>query len=253
MFTWICPTCGREVPPSYDECPDCAAKSKAAGQTAEAVAQPEPPPAAAPPPPPPRMFAPPPAYAPPPGVAPPPNQYAAPPQTQYGVPPQAEYGYPPPRAGLPTWLLTILFALAFVGLGAGVYWLAHSSHGSDQASASAPIQDVPAKGTAKEHPLQKYVEVAGIRFTENAKKQTEARFLVVNHSGADITDLAGNVNIWGRTAKSEEEAAGSFNFKVPSLGPYESKEEVAPVNTKLKVYELPDWQNVSAEVQITSP
>jgi len=28
---------------------------------------------------------------------------------------------------------------------------------------------------------------------------------------------------------------------------------VAPLSTKLKVYELPDWQNVSAEVQITSP
>ena len=52
-----------------------------------------------------------------------------------------------------------------------------------------------------------------------ANKSTEARFLVVNHSGADITDLAGTVNIWGRTAKSEEEAAGNFTFKVPSLGP----------------------------------
>jgi len=28
---------------------------------------------------------------------------------------------------------------------------------------------------------------------------------------------------------------------------------VAPLNTKLKPYELPDWQNLSAEVQITSP
>jgi hypothetical protein len=27
----------------------------------------------------------------------------------------------------------------------------------------------------------------------------------------------------------------------------------APLNTKLKIYELPDWQNVSTDVQITSP
>ncbi|HUE05229.1 MAG TPA: hypothetical protein VMR62_37125 [Bryobacteraceae bacterium] len=61
------------------------------------------------------------------------------------------------------------------------------------------------------------------------------------------------MNIWGRTAKSEEEAAGNFTFKMPSLHPSESKEAVAPLNTKLKPYELPDWQNLSAEVQITSP
>jgi hypothetical protein len=101
--------------------------------------------------------------------------------------------------------------------------------------------------------LQPYVEVTGIRFMQNSKKQTEARFLVVNHSGADITGLAGNVNIWGRTASSEEEAAGTFHFEVASLGPYDSKEMTAPITTKLKVYELPDWQNVSTQVQITAP
>ena len=180
---------------------------------------------------------PPPAPYTPPAVAPPPAYYAAPPQ----------------RAPLPTWLLTVLFALAFIGLGAGVYWLVQYFRGGSQAAASAPVETVPVRGQAKQHPLQKYVEVTGIRFVQARNKDTEARFLVVNHSGADIADLAGTVNIWGRTAKSEEEAAGNFNFKVPSLGPYESKEVTAPVTTKLKVYELPDWQNVSTEVQITSP
>jgi hypothetical protein len=28
---------------------------------------------------------------------------------------------------------------------------------------------------------------------------------------------------------------------------------VAILNTKLKVYELPDWQNLQAQLQITSP
>jgi hypothetical protein len=116
-----------------------------------------------------------------------------------------------------------------------------------------PVETQAAKTQTKPNPLQKYVEVSGIRFVENAQHKTEARFVVVNHSDADITDLAGTVNIWGRTAKSEEEAAGSFSFKMASLRPNESKEAVAPLSTKLKVYELPDWQNVSTEVQITAP
>jgi len=118
---------------------------------------------------------------------------------------------------------------------------------------SWPLASAPAKSPATPNPLQKYVEVSGIRFVETPQHETEARFVVINHSGADITDLAGTVNILGRTAKSEEEAAGTFSFKMASLKPYESKEAVAPLTTKLKPYELPDWQNVSAEVQITSP
>jgi hypothetical protein len=232
MFTWICPTCGREVPPSYDACPDCAAKEKAGGQPAQTAAEPQPPgpqvtPAAA---------ATPPPYTPP-SVAP----LAA-----------VQYAAPPPHAGLPTWLLAILFAFAFVGIGAGVYWAINYFHGGTQA-ASAPVASVPAKALANKNPLQKYVEVSGIRFVETPQHETEARFVVVNHSGADISDLAGTVNIFGRTAKSEEEAAGSFNFKLASLKPYESQDAVAPLTTKLKPYELPDWQNVSAEVQITAP
>jgi len=218
------------VPPSYSECPDCAAKAKAAGRPGgaeDAEGVPAVPVSAAPPPP----------YVPP-AVAP---------------APAMQYAGPAPRAGLPTWLLTILFALAFIGLGGGVYWLVQYFRGGNQTAAPAPIVNAPARGPAKQHPLQKYVEVTGIRFLQGAKKDTEARFVVVNHSGADITDLEGAVNIWGRTAKSEEEAAGTFSFKVPLLGPYESKEMTAPVATKLKVYELPDWQNVSTEVQITAP
>jgi len=235
MFTWICPQCGREVPPSYAACPDCAAREKAGGQPAQAAAQP---PVASP-------------LAATVGVpaAPAPPAYVPP-----AVGPLAgvQYAGPPPRPAVPTWLLAILFALAFVGLGAGVYWTINYFRGGTQA-ASTPATATPAKAQANANPLQKYIEVSGIRFVESPKHETEARFVVTNHSDADITDLGATVNIWGRTAKSEEEAAGNFTFKMPSLHPSESKEAVAPLNTKLKPYELPDWQNLSAEVQITSP
>jgi hypothetical protein len=159
---------------------------------------------------------------------------------------------PPPKKGLPTWLLTIIFTVVFVGLGAlGIRWLTHSSHDSSQAAA-APIVNVPANASAHESAMQKYVEVSGIRFVENAKKQTEARFVVVNHSGAEISNLAGTVNLVARVDK-QQTPAGEFTFSVPSLGPYESKDMTAPVNTTLKVYELPDWQFVSTQVQVTSP
>ena len=226
MFTWICPQCGREVPPSYDACPDCAAKEKAgAPQTAAEVSPPE---SAAP-------------------AAPPSPAYASP--RVAPLPPPQRAVEPAPGA-LPTWLLTLLFAFAFVGVGAGVYFVVHYFRGGAQA-ASVPV--VAVRTPATTNPLQKYIEVAGIRFVETPAHDTEARFVVINHSGADIADLEGTVNVWGRTAKAEEEAAGTFKFKLDSLKPYESKDAVAPLSTKLKPYELPDWQNVVTTVQITSP
>ena len=41
--------------------------------------------------------------------------------------------------------------------------------------------------------------------------------------------------------------------KVPSLGPLEIKDISAKVTTKLRIYELPDWQFMRADFDITSP
>jgi hypothetical protein len=243
MFTWICPQCGREVPPAYNECPDCAAKAAAAGKAPPAPEVPAPPqqqPYAAPPPPPP--------------AAPPQQQYAPPPpaQPQY-TPAPAPYYRPPSRgANLPTWLMTILFAFAFLGLGAGIYWTVGYFKGGSM-TPSASVESPAAKPGAKTNPLQKYIEISGVRFVQDPKRKiTVARFIITNHSEADLSGLAGNVTIWGRTKKSEEDAQGTFSFTT-NLGPFESKEITAPLNTKLKIYELPDWQNITTDVQITAP
>jgi hypothetical protein len=151
--------------------------------------------------------------------------------------------------------MSIVFAILFLAVGAGAYFAIRHFSGSGQASASspAPLENVTAASKAKANTLQKYVEVVGVRLIEDPKKKPQVRFVVVNHSGAEISDLAANVNLWARTAKSDDEAIGNLSFKLPSLGPYEAKEMSAPLNTKLRVYELPDWQNLTAEVQITSP
>jgi hypothetical protein len=154
---------------------------------------------------------------------------------------------------MPTWLLSILFSLAFVGLGAGVYWAIQHFKGGSQVSASATTMDTPGKAGARPNPYQKYVEVTGVRLFQDPKKHVAVRFVVINHSEGEMADLAGNVEIRGRTAKEGEEPVGSFKFKIPSIGPNDSKEVTAPVDTKLKVYELPDWQNIDARVQLTAP
>lgn len=215
MFTWICPQCRREVPPAYTECPDCAARGRKGPEAAPADAP-----------------------------APPPQPTPAPAAVSR-----------PAAPGMPTWLLSIVFAIVFLALGLGAYWVVQRLRaGGQPAAPAATLENVNGKtAKGKPHPLQKFIEVTGVRLIQSAKKQTEARFLVVNHSAAEISEMSANVSIWGRTNKSEEEAVGAFAFSVKNLGPYESKEMTVPVNTKLKTYELPDWQNVASEVQITAP
>ena len=258
MFTWICPQCGREVPPAYNDCPDCSKKAVEGGNPVQPQAQAPPagppvaPTAYAPPPPPQQQ----PYYQQPPQT--PPQAQPYPPQQSYQPPQGPPVGYyaPAPARGLnlPVWLMTILFAMAIAGVVFGILWMVSTNRGS-AGNGPAPIASVEspaAKPGAKTNPLQKYIEVSGVRFVQDAKKKTMAKFVLVNHSEADINGLAGNVTIWGRTQKSEEDAQGTFSFNT-SLAPYESKELSVPLNTKRKIYELGDWQNLTTDVQITAP
>ena len=87
---------------------------------------------------------------------------------------------------------------------------------------------------------------------QDSSKKMQARFLVVNHSTTELEDLNANVTLWASTAKSEEEPVGTFPFKIGRLGPNESKELTAPFKTKLKIYEVPDWQNMNADLQVNA-
>jgi alkanesulfonate monooxygenase SsuD/methylene tetrahydromethanopterin reductase-like flavin-dependent oxidoreductase (luciferase family) len=169
------------------------------------------------------------------------------------VPPQPLAYYPPPKRSLPVWLLTIFAVAAFGAVFAGIYYLVGASHGSSAAPAAA-VENPAAKPGAAVSPLQKFVEISGVRFVDDEKHKDKAlvKFLVVNHSSAEWTGVKGNVTLWGSTQRSEEDAQGSFAFTA-DLKPFSSVELTAPLDTKKKIYELADWQNVTADVQITSP
>jgi len=250
MFSWICPRCGRENRASDTECVQCKLVEVEEPQAAVPMQQPmaEPPPVI--------RSAPRPAPEPP--RAEPVNPLQAPlqhaPLRRAAAPPPPPPAYrPAPKPGIPTWLLVPLFAFAFIGLGAALYFGYQRIGGGGkggftggEVSASAPK----AKGT---NPLQKYVEVVGIRLTQDAKRKPQAKFVAVNHGSSSLDDLTANVTLWASTSRSEEDSVGTFTFKINSLAPNEAKEITTPLKTKLKVYELPDWQNLTAEVQITSP
>jgi hypothetical protein len=106
---------------------------------------------------------------------------------------------------------------------------------------------------ASKHPLAKYLELSGYRLTEKGAGKLAVKFAVINHSEADIGDLTLKVRLVTTAAKPEDPPITEFEAKVPSLGPQEIKDIAATAATKLRIYELPDWQFIRAEVEITSP
>ena len=143
--------------------------------------------------------------------------------------------------------MALLFAILFVALGGGAYWL----FGPRSATTSAVIEAPAAKTDAKENPLQKYIEVSGLRFGPMSKG-VQVTFLLINHSDSDVVGLTGTATIFAHADKGDDEQVGTVDFQL-SMPAQSSKELTLPLNTKLKLVDMPDWQNAKAKVLVTSP
>ena len=256
MFTWICPQCGREVPPAYNECPDCSNKAAPAGGVPVAGRRPrrrrtrrhQQPPA-------PQQ----PYYQQP---QQPPQQAYYPPQPQAqpgaavlsatapatGAPPQQQppagyYGAPAPSRGmnLPVWaadhplrggnrrsgLRSDLAAVQLIGGSAG-----------NGPAPTATVESPAAKPGRQTNPLQRYIEISGVRFVEDPKKKTTlAKFVLINHSERGYQRPGRQRHHLGPHPEIRGRRAGTFTFTT-DLAPMESKEMTVPLNTKRKIYEL---------------
>jgi hypothetical protein len=186
----------------------------------------------------------------------PPQQYQqyppAPPQYAQQHPQHAQQpmAWPPPqhKKAPPAWLVGGGFAVALILVFGGIYYFMSKG---DTSSSGSKIGTASAAKAGSASPLQRSIEVAGLRFVA-ANKGSAVKFVVVNHSTAPVSDLQGTVTLWAGTSRSDEDAIGTFNLNVDMVEAGGSKDMTAPLKTKLKPYEMPDWQNATAEVQISS-
>jgi hypothetical protein len=110
---------------------------------------------------------------------------------------------------------------------------------------------VPTNG--KIHTLAKHLELGGFRLAEPKPGTLRIKFNVVNHSQADLGDLEMTVSLVPAGAKPEDAPFCVVKVKVPSMGPEDSKAVEVTAPTKMRVYEMPDWQFIRAQFEITSP
>jgi hypothetical protein len=119
--------------------------------------------------------------------------------------------------------------------------------------APEPTKTKAAEPAVKRHRLAKHLELVGLRLSESGVGKLKIRYVIVNHSEADLGNLTLNVRLVTTSSKPGEPPLAQFESKLPSLGPHEIQDVTAIVPTKLRVYELPDWQFLKPEFDVISP
>jgi hypothetical protein len=119
-------------------------------------------------------------------------------------------------------------------------------------AAASPYGPGPATSSSK-NPLAKYIELAGFRLSEKGGGKLQIKFSAINHSDADLEEMQVHVRLVTTAAKPGDAPVAEFDARIPGLGPQEVHEVVAETTTKLRLYEMPDWQFLRAEFDITSP
>ncbi len=164
------------------------------------------------------------------------------------------------RSGTPIWALALAFTIALLSMGTvGFVAYRYFAHKGEPVTTGPlipgrrPAPEAATSATPNANVLNKYIEVTGLRLLEENPKNLQVAFVVVNHSQAPLTDVTGTVTIRPITAGANGESVGLFNFRLPELAPYGVIDMKAPLQSKLRVYELPDWQFIRADVVITSP
>jgi hypothetical protein len=147
--------------------------------------------------------------------------------------------------------MSLLFAGTFILVGVAAFLMFRSKPAVQPAPepAAAAMETPVAQSSpaAQANPALRNLELTGLRLTEDPKRKTFLQFVVVNHSGADLGELNLKVNLKAVASRQDQATVGTFEFKT-TLGPYEAKDLKVPLETKLRVYELPDWQYLRTEI-----
>lgn len=288
MFAWICPKCGKEIPPQYDGCPEwCPEYEKQKAylkQTSPATVEVTSPvlknlrpldaplgggatytgatytPGAMLPPPRPDGEAPPEALRYRPAASAIAYETALPQSgasARSNLPPISKIRDRQPASEkvseggreMNPFLVTLLATVAFLALG----YAAFKYYEQSKAPIGFPAGTVDSSGANGGHRLNRILSFSGMRFAPGRNKQLEAQFVLVNSSAAQTPTFSGTVEIRPKDAPAGEKPILAFELSKVSLGPHESQQMQIPLNTALKLYEMPDGDMVRADLTITDP
>ena len=222
MFTWECPTCGRELDIAESECPHCTKKAKAAAiaVAAENVAAP---------------------------AKRPPEDHAEAPHLPPAQRAAARRRQPPPAWGMQGKQVAIFAVLAVVAVVAAVYFAR-----PDLFRRAPLLQDVPlAEGAGDSGSAYLgEIEVAGVRTWYDADYKPKVNAVVINHSESPQASVVLQVELRTREASAGDTPLATFEIRLDSeLGPREARDVQADLNAMGTLASLPPWHRMRVDLQ----
>jgi hypothetical protein len=152
---------------------------------------------------------------------------------------------------MPSWLVLLLVA---GGLGAALFGFYRLMGGGDSGAAAKKggLEQPGPIGSSSKHPYARHLEVTGLRLSEDGGR-IKIQYVIVNHSAGELSDLALKVALLPKGSKPEDPPLAVLDVKVGALAPYEARDMSAHAKMKIRSYEMPDWQFLRADFEITSP
>jgi len=114
---------------------------------------------------------------------------------------------------------------------------------------AAPEPPVSTRSVSSGNSLARFVEVTGVRFME-VNKKPQIHYLVVNHSSAPLSSLTVYVTLRAATAKPGQAPIAKLTFRSPALDAFEAKEMFSSIERATSAVDLPDWQDLRADVEV---
>jgi len=162
-------------------------------------------------------------------------------------------------SAIPGWLITLAATLAVVVICVAVmfYVLPALSSSSRNPSSAAAATVSPRDGASpvsavasSQQPLGKALEITGFRIGVDLTNKTVVQYIVVNHSSNEIAAATINVLVKAARGRFERSPIVSFSFRLPTIGPLESREMTTVLETPLRTGDVPDWQTLKPEIQV---
>jgi len=235
MFTWECPTCGKELDVGTEQCPVCHPEP-----LNQPVPRPQPAPVVAAPP------AQPAAQAPAAPKAAAPAEPALRPQAAPARAPQAQPQAS--RSGLQPSHVAIIGLVLVMAIGLAVY-LARphlfSTAGLQLENIPGTAPDVLSAGTAAQGDLQ----VAGIRTFYDGEYKPRVKAIVINHGETPIESVNLEVQLRAPQASELTSPLASFKIDLQNLEANESREIETDLTALGTLASLPPWQQVRIDLK----